>query len=90
LDLDPVTVTVLSAKMPFRTRHFNEGQRVWLVQLTRTAAEVAGRYRRQGKFVRAWINWGHDGRPEPDFKPVDVDAAFAGRHGLITRGDTNA
>ena len=81
-----MNVTALVAPMPFRTRHFNEGQHVWLVRLSGSnAAEVVGRYRQRGKFVRAWINWGHAGRPEPDFKPMDVDAAFAGRTGVITK-----
>jgi len=80
-----MNATVLSAAMPFRTRHFNEGQRVWLVRLGRDSAEVVGRFREHGAMLRAWINWGHCGRPEPDFKPVEVDAMFAGRHGLITK-----
>jgi hypothetical protein len=81
-----MNVTALVAKMPFRTKHFDEGQKVWLVKLAGSnAAEVAGRFRQHGKLVRAWINWGHAGRPEPDFKPCEVDAAFAGRAGIITR-----
>lgn len=79
-----MNVTALAATMPFRTRHFNEGQRVWLVRLSGSnAAQVAGKYREHGKVVRAWVNWGHAGRPEPDFRPAEVDAAFAGRTGII-------
>jgi hypothetical protein len=80
-----MNVTALVADMPFRTNHFNEGQRVWLARLGRDAAEVVGKFRTHGQIVRVWINWGHLGRPEPDFKPAEVDAMFAGRNGLITK-----
>lgn len=80
-----MNVTALVAAMPFPTNHFHEGQRVWLTSLARGAAEVVGEFRGHGPFVRVWINWGHHGRPEPEFKPEEVDAMFAGRHGLITK-----
>jgi hypothetical protein len=85
-----MNVTALVARMPFQTRHFNVGQKVWLVRLGRGAAEVAGMYRQQGPLVRAWVNWGHAGRAELDFKPCEVDAAFAGRTGIITKESLNA
>ena len=80
-----MNVKVLSALMPFRTHHFNEGQRVWLAQVGSGAAEVVGRFRNRGDFVRIWINWGHCGRPIPKFEMVDADAMFVGRYGIARK-----
>ena len=43
-----VIVTVIMIKMPFKTKHFNKNQKVW-VQITTgaMAAKVVGRYRKK-------------------------------------------
>lgn len=79
-------VTVYAADMPFKTAHFNKGQRVWLMRISGdAAAKVVGQFRGRGLYTRAWINWGHAGRPQPDFKPVEVEDMFAARLELSSK-----
>lgn len=72
--LRPVRV----AKMPFRTKHFNENQKVWLQEMTGAlAAKVVGRYRGSGRYISAWIKFDKPDKPAPKWKVVAVNDAFA-------------
>lgn len=73
-------------KMPFKTKHFNKNQKVWVQMTTGAmAARVTGKFRGSGKYVSAWVNWDRGDRqkyPMPEFKAFTVDNDFAERHDL--------
>lgn len=71
-------------KMPFSTRHFNTNQHVWVVMMTgNQAAQVAGRFRGNGRYITAWVRWESKTKQMPQFKVIDVTETFAARHGLL-------
>lgn len=79
-------VTVTFFKMPFKTKHFNKNQKVW-IQITTgaMAAKVAGKFSGKYRYVSAWVNWDKSDReryPMPEFKRIDIDVSFAKRHNL--------
>lgn len=75
--------TLRSFKVPRATRHFNEGQRVWVIYLTGSlAAYCCGRYRGRGRYVRAWVRWDRKNDLLPKFDTFEVSDDFARRHGL--------
>lgn len=67
--------------MPFKTKHFNKNQVVW-VQLTTgmMAKKVIGKFRGKNRYVSAWVNYGNTTIPQID--KIEVDSAFAERHNL--------
>lgn len=67
---------VTSFKMPFQTKHFNEGQRVWIICGTGSQAALCmGKFRGKGKYVRAWVKWANKVCPVP--QEFEVDEVFA-------------
>lgn len=71
---------VLTFKMPFNTRHFNQGQRVWIVYLTGAQAALCyGRFRRRKRWVYAWVNWSKSHRTAPNIEEFEVANDFAER-----------
>jgi hypothetical protein len=78
-----MTVAVMVAKMPFRTRLYNANQKVWLLFATGAeACHVMGKYRGSGRYVKGWVNWRSRDRSAPSFQLIDVPQEFADRHGL--------
>jgi len=80
---------VCMSKMPFKTKHFNKNQKVWVISHTGAmAANVCGKFRGKGRYVSAWVNWDRGDRekyPFPKFIDFDVSDSFALRHGLLIK-----
>ena len=77
------TVKVRSFKMPFANKKFNANQRVWILYGTGDNAVCCiGRFRGNGRYVRAWVNWSAHDKTPPEIQEFDVDVEFAKRHGL--------
>ena len=75
--------TVRMFKMPFSTNLFRKGQKVWVVFMSGAeSAECVGRYRGNGRYVRAWVSWGAKSKAEPTVIEFEVDDDFAQRHGI--------
>lgn len=74
----------MMAKMPQRTKTFNQGQKVWLQQMSGAcAALVTGKYRGNGRYVSGWIKWNGTTKPAPSWIDCNVSKDFATRHGLL-------
>ena len=68
-------------KMPFRTRHFNANQKVWVQMMTGAcAARCIGKFRGSGRYVCAWVNW--RAKDNPEIKQIEVEDDFAERIGI--------
>ena len=68
---------ILMFKMPFQTTHFNENQRVWGRRGTGSmAAEVKGKFRGKGRYVRAWVSWESASKPNPEIKEIEISEEF--------------
>jgi len=77
-------IKVSMFKMPFKTRHFNKNQKVWIRYRTgAAAAECVGKFRGKYRYVRAWVNWSHGNRPIPEFREIEVPEEFAKRLDLL-------
>lgn len=64
-------------KMTRQTKHFNKGQRVWLIFSTGAqAAKVRGKFRGKGRYVDAWIRWDRKGDVPPKFVECEVTEEF--------------
>lgn len=64
-------------KMPFKTKCFNEGQKVWVRRTTGAmAVEVKGKFRGTGRYVVAWVSWDSKSKPMPEFEKLYVEDAF--------------
>jgi len=67
--------TLKMLKMPFRTKHFNINQKVWVRRLSGTmAAEVKGRFRGKGRYVIARVKW--EDKEVPEIKQIGVTDSF--------------
>ena len=80
------TISVMMFKIPFRTKHFNVNQKVWVQKTTGDfAAKATGKFRGSGRYIEAWVNWDKADRtkyPFPEFKEIEVAKSFAIKHGL--------
>lgn len=67
-------------KMPFKSNHFNQNQKVWVLWMTGAqAAFCYGRYRGRGRYIRAWVRWDAKYKTPPTFKEFEVDEEFETR-----------
>lgn len=65
-------------KMPFFTKHFNKNQKVWIVYLSGAmSAEVVGKYRGKGRYIKAWVSWDRKNRECPNVKEVTITKMFS-------------
>ena len=59
------------------TRHFNAGQKLWVVHITGDLAVcVKGKFRGRGRYVKAWYRYGSKKDVTPEFKFVPVTDEF--------------
>ena len=64
-------------KITKRTKHFNEGQKVWLLMPTGAqAAKVRGKFRGKGRYITAWIRWDRKQDEPPNFVKCEVTEEF--------------
>ena len=78
-----MNVTVF--KMPFKSNHFNEKQKVWLQNLSgNKSCLVRGKFRGRGRYVSAWISWDSNQKESPSLKNIEVSDDFAKKHKLPT------
>ena len=64
-------------KCPKQTKHFREGQKLWVVRGTGAmAAEVRGKFRGRGRYVKAWVRWDRVGDTIPELKSIPVALDF--------------
>jgi len=74
---------VMMCKLPFETKKFNKNQKVWVVVTSGAQAfKVRGRFRGNGRYVTAWINW-RANKKAPVFKKFNVDKQFSDTHNLL-------
>jgi len=74
-------------KNPKRTNHFREGQKLWVVRTTGAkAAEVRGKFRGSGRYVKAWIRWDRANDTHPEFNEIPVAEKFY----QMIRGDADS
>lgn len=70
-------------KMPFKTKLFNENQKVWIKATSGSmAAFVTGKHHGSGRYISAWVNWAATDRKNPEFKELEVSDQFALSHGI--------
>jgi len=66
--------------MPFKSNHFNEGQRVWIVSLSGDqAAYCYGKFRGKNKYVYAWVRWKSKHLDNPKIEQFEITEAFLKR-----------
>lgn len=83
-DCSPI---LLMFKNQRRTAHFREGQKLWVVRTTGAqAAEVRGKFRGSGRYVKAWIRWDRANDTPPEFKEIPVAEKFY----QMIRGDADS
>ena len=62
------------------TRHFNAGQKLWVVYTTGNMAVcVKGKFRGRGRYVEAWYRYGSKKDVIPEFKTIPVTEEFYNR-----------
>lgn len=78
--------TLRTFKLPFKTRLFNENQKVWIVfGHGQMGYCVIGKHRGKGRYIQAFVNF--DSKAKEVFYPpkiteVEVNDEFLGRLGL--------
>ena len=73
-------------KMPWKTKHFNKNQKVWVSETTgNMASKVVGKFRGSGRYVTVWVSW-ENRQSLPIFKGIPVALSFCSRHKLYEYG----
>lgn len=68
---------LLMFRMTHQTRLFNLGQKVWIIRMTGAqAAQVRGKHRGKGRFVKAWVKWNSEAKTFPEIKEIKVTQKF--------------
>lgn len=66
-------IKVHTIKLPFKTNHFNEGQRVFVEFRTGgNACKVRGKYRGKGRYISAWFHWNDSDSEKVIFKEIEL------------------
>ena len=65
-------------KMPFKTKAFNENQKVFITNMSGAcAAEVVGKYRGKHRYIKQWVSWDKKWKDAPDIKKIYINSDFA-------------
>lgn len=49
---------IITMKMPWKIKHFNKGQTVFIKKVTGSQAYLCrGKFRGRGKWIEAWFKW---------------------------------
>lgn len=65
---------VFTLKMPFKTNHFNKGQKVFVQEMSgNQACKVRGRFRSKGRRISAWIKWKDEDIDIINFKEIEIN-----------------
>lgn len=68
---------ILTFKMTYDSKHFKKGQRVWVNWLTgNMSAKCIGKFKKKGRWIAAWVNWGSHQRPNPKIETFQIDESF--------------
>lgn len=67
-------VKVSTIKIPWKTKHFNEGQMVFVKMMSGNQACLCrGKYRGKFRYISAWFKWNDSNRSLVEFKEIEID-----------------
>lgn len=71
--IDCKMVKVKTIKLPWKTNHFNEGQKVFVIFETGDqACYCRGKYRAKHNYISAWFKWNDKNQHLVNIKEIEI------------------